>query len=68
MTEERIEELKKWHIGSDEDIEALIRTVAAESRKEGREEVLKFFEEGEEDTIWRPYEITDAIARLKDQG
>ena len=39
MTEERIKELKKWHIGSDEDVEALIRIVAVEGREEGIESV-----------------------------
>ena len=46
----------------------LIDIVAAEAREEGIEEVLQFFEEGEEDTMWRPYEITDAIERLKEKG
>jgi len=77
MTEERKKELaRNFFETSTEDIDGdiweLVCTVADEAREEGRkegiEEVLRFFEEGEEDTMWRPYEITDAIERLKEQG
>jgi len=75
MTEERIKELARktpfgWTQEHTETKKQLIRTVAAEAREEGRaegiEKVLKFFEEGEEETMWRPNEITDAIERLKE--
>lgn len=71
MKEERIKErtggfmTQITHVPTEKEIEHLIRTVAVEARKEGIEEVLRFFEEGEENTMWRPYEITDAIERLK---
>ena len=35
-----------------------------EGYRAGIEAVLKFFEEGDESTMWRVYEITDAIERI----
>ena len=35
-----------------------------ERYRAGIEAVLKFFEEGDESTMWRVYEITDAIERI----
>jgi len=71
LNEEQIDKLV-WEIHTKADAKRILLAVAAEAREEGRkegiEEVLRFFEEGEEDTMWRPYEITDAIERLKEQG
>ena len=64
MTEERIKEWLETHEPTVDDTMQLL----AEAREEGIEEVLQFFEEGEEDTMWRPYEITDAIECLKEKG
>ena len=72
MTEERIEELKKWHIGSDEDVEALIRIVDAESREEGIDELLQYATERKINIkdSWCVYlhVLNHAAARLKEQG
>ena len=48
-------------------INMLIDAVVIGARNEGIEKVWKFFDEGSDTTLWRSYEITDAIEDLKEQ-
>ena len=59
---------KAWnaavHEGQYSKGEQLIAAYGQEQRREGMKSILRFFEDGDEDTMWRPHEITDAIERL----